>query len=160
MIKALENNENTARVLQHKPKRVVHRELSQYSVKVALPSLKPETPINPGAMRSLQATNEQEDKGIKKSKAANPAQCTTKSTKGKWEPDSESEAEESIEPEEDADGDKEEDDNSDKCATRSTPAKALKWSYVRYQDETSDRWRMAPGIARQFYKPRGHNGSD
>ena len=147
MLQALENDENTARVLQHEQKMAVHWESWQTPVKVAPPSLKPAKPINPGAMRSLQAINERATKSNEESKAANLAQRTTKGTKYKWESPLEFEADESEDPEEDADEDEEEEDDSDESRTQTIPAKALKWSYVPHQDGTTDEWKMAPGIA-------------
>ena len=147
ILQALENDENTVRVLQHEQKKAVHWEPWQSPVKVAQPSLKPAKPIHPGAMGSLQAIKERATKSTEKSEAPNPAQRTSKGTKRKWESESESEAEESEEPEADADKDEGEEDNSDESGTQTVPAKALKWSYVPYQHETTDEWKVAPGIA-------------
>ena len=36
----------------------------------------------------------------------------------------------------------------------------MKWSYVPYQAEATDEWKVAPGIARRFYEPRGTKVSD
>ena len=51
-------------------------------------------------------------------------------------------------------------DDSDESGTETTPAKALKWWYVSYQDESPDEWNMVPGIARRFYEPRGLKAPD
>ena len=47
----------------------------------------------------------------------------------------------------------EEEDDSDASVegvTQTTPAKGVKWSYVPYQAEATDEWKVAPGIAHQF----------
>ena len=36
----------------------------------------------------------------------------------------------------------------------------MKWSYVEYQAEATDEPKVAPGIARRFYEPRGTKVSD
>ena len=36
----------------------------------------------------------------------------------------------------------------------------MKCSYVPYQAEATDEWKVAPGIARRFYEPRGTKVSD
>ena len=58
--------------------------------------------------------------------------------------------------------DEEEEDDSDASdigVTQKTPAKEMKWSNNPYQAEATDEWKVAPGIARRLYEPRGTTGS-
>ena len=38
--------------------------------------------------------------------------------------------------------------------------KEMKWSYVSKQAKVTDEWKVAPGIARRYYEPRGTKVSD
>ena len=145
MLQALENNENTARLLQHEQKEGCSlgtlAEPSQSGTTI-LQTRKAHQPPCHAVAACHQGTSHK--------KAPKAAQHTTKGTKRKWELESESETEEAEEPEKDADDDEEEKDNSDEFGTQTSPPKASKWLYVPYQDETTDEWKMAPGIACQF----------
>ena len=41
-------------------------------------------------------------------------------------------------------------DTSDEGVTQTTPAKGMKWSYVPYQAEATDEWKVAPGTLVDF----------
>ena len=158
MLQALETDENAAPAMQHEQEKAVHSEPWQSSVKTKTTTVQIAKPINPNAVRTLLAVQEQVTRtGTPKSntksneksdltKAAPPA-----TRKRRWE--SESENEESEDPEEDEGEDEEEEDDSDASdegVTIKTPAKGMKWLYVPYQAEATDEWKVAPGIARRF----------
>ena len=168
MLEALETHENAARPMQHEYKKAVHWEPWQRPVKKAATTVEIAKPIHPNAMGTLLALQEQATRtGTPKSNAKSneerePTKAAPPATrKHKWE--SESENEESEEPEEDEGEDKEEEDDSDASdegVTQTTLVKRMKWSYVPYQAEATDEWKVAPGIARQFYEPSGTKVSD
>ena len=168
MLQALETDENAARAMQHEQKKAVHWELWQSPVKTGTTTVTIAKPINPNAVRTLLALQEQATRtsspksNAKSNEKSAPTKAAPPATrKRKWE--SESENEESEEPEEDEGEDEEEEydsDASDEGVTQTTPAKGMKWSYVPYQAEASDEWTAVPAIARRFYEPRGMKVSD
>ena len=168
MLPGFETDENAARAMQHEQKKAVHWEPWQSPLKTATTTVKIAKPINPNAMRTLLALQEQATRtGTPKSNAksnekSEPTKAAPPATrKRKWE--SESENEESEEPEEDEGEDEEEEydsDASDEVVTQTTPAKGMKWSHVPYQAEATGEWKVAPGIARCFSEPRGTKVSD
>ena len=129
--------------MQHEQKKAVQWEPWQSPVKTATTTVKIAKPINPNAVRTLLALQEQATRtGTPKSNAksngkSEPTKAAPPATrKRKWE--SESENEESEEPEGDEGEDEEEEDDSDASdegVTQTTPAKGMKWSYVPYQAE-------------------------
>ena len=59
MLQALETDENAARGMQHEQKKAVHLEPWQSPVKTVTTTVKIAKPINPNAMRTLLALQEQ-----------------------------------------------------------------------------------------------------
>ena len=168
MLQALETNENAARAMQHEQKNAVQWEPWQSPVKTATTTVKIAKPINPNAVRTPLALQEQATKtGTPKSNAksnekSEPTKAAPQATR-KRKSEFESENEESEETEEDEGEDEEGEDDSDASdegVTQTTPAKRMKWSYVPYQAEVTDEWKVALGIARKFNVPGGTKVSD